>query len=392
MHDPLNAFCAHAAARLQGAPAGPLAGLTLPPRICLTLRATSPARATRIGSRRMRRPSAPRPCAGAGRRRRDHGGKDPYRRALARHFRRERPLRHSDQSRRRRDACRAAPRAARRRRWRAPCRFRARHRYRRIRAHPRQASAASLASGRRTDASRSTAWSVRRRASTRSAGSRAMRDLLARIGEVLLASGCWARAAAAARRSLQPMLSRSPSRRPPPRSFTAAERIAAMIGGSEKRPLSRACRSPTGSRISARCRAARRGRRSAIGSIDIIHASASRSPTIFCAACASTMQRWRPARDSRWRVGRSSLRRSQPIPSFAADRALSCAAAWSAPLGHVGAAHRDQHAHDHLRHAGRAAAEPAARCGGRSSGRAVHHGAAGRRRDAARLRARLPVI
>src|SRR5436190_3763314 len=28
MHDPLNAFCAHAAARLQGAPAGPLAGLT----------------------------------------------------------------------------------------------------------------------------------------------------------------------------------------------------------------------------------------------------------------------------------------------------------------------------------------------------------------------------
>ena len=28
MHDPLNAFCAHAAARLPGAPAGPLAGLT----------------------------------------------------------------------------------------------------------------------------------------------------------------------------------------------------------------------------------------------------------------------------------------------------------------------------------------------------------------------------
>src|SRR5438034_4063347 len=28
MHDPLNAFCAHATARLQGAPAGPLAGLT----------------------------------------------------------------------------------------------------------------------------------------------------------------------------------------------------------------------------------------------------------------------------------------------------------------------------------------------------------------------------
>ena len=28
MHDPLNAFCAHATARLPGAPAGPLAGLT----------------------------------------------------------------------------------------------------------------------------------------------------------------------------------------------------------------------------------------------------------------------------------------------------------------------------------------------------------------------------
>ena len=28
MHDPLNAFCAHSTARLQGAPSGPLAGLT----------------------------------------------------------------------------------------------------------------------------------------------------------------------------------------------------------------------------------------------------------------------------------------------------------------------------------------------------------------------------
>jgi len=68
-----------------------------------------------------------------------------------------------------------------------------------------------------------------------------------------------------------------------------------------------------------------------------------------------------------------------------ADGAVPGAARRRAALGDVGAPHRHQHAYQHRRHAGRAAALHAARPRRRPARRAFHPGAPRRRRDAARL-------
>ena len=330
MHDPLNAFCAHSTAKTQGRAGGSAGrahlrgqGFVRHCRPRHRRRQSGLARAAfACRAHRARR-------AGACRCRRRHGGQDPHRRALARHFRRECPLRHSDQSER---AGTSAGRFLQRlggsggRRSR---RFRARHRHRRIGAHPGKLLRHLRHPSDAMDACRSKAWSARRRASTPSAGSRATR-----ISSRGSARSCSAARFARAPRARHVIVATDAFAIAEPATaaalLPAAERIAALVGSSEQTPdlAERAARRLV--RASARG-AGTRG----LGDLRRLDRSAQPSLRLrdrgqFPSRHRVSMMRHLPRRANFRRRGATrSCRRSRPTPSSACRRRPSPPLFWA---------------------------------------------------------------